>query len=55
MVLTYFTYRLLSWSELIQRYESITRAEFQGTDNEDDDQVNKQIHILYYIQLHTKN
>ncbi|KAK1612582.1 hypothetical protein QYE76_036255, partial [Lolium multiflorum] len=27
-----------SWSELIQRYESITRAEFQGTDNEDDDQ-----------------
>ncbi|KAM0856000.1 hypothetical protein ACQ4PT_049399 [Festuca glaucescens] len=27
-----------SWSELIQRYESITSAEFQGTGDEDDDQ-----------------
>ncbi|XP_047057681.1 MADS-box transcription factor 31-like [Lolium rigidum] len=31
-----------SWSELSQRYESITSAELQGTDDEDDDQV----HIL---------
>ncbi|KAM0855997.1 hypothetical protein ACQ4PT_049399 [Festuca glaucescens] len=32
-----------SWSELIQRYESITSAEFQGTGDEDDDQMFKEI------------
>lgn len=28
-----------SWGEMIKRYESITRAEFKGTDDEDDDQM----------------
>jgi hypothetical protein len=44
MVLTYFNSDLLSWGELIQRYESITNnAELQETDDDNDDDVN-QVH-----------
>ncbi|XP_051198415.1 MADS-box transcription factor 30-like isoform X2 [Lolium perenne] len=35
-----------SWSELIQRYESFTSAEFQGTGDEDDDQMLTEISEL---------
>lgn len=48
---------MLSWSELIERYESITnhkfqfQFQFQGIDHDDDDQVNKQTHpVMYNIQ-----
>jgi hypothetical protein len=40
-----FTFDFLSWSELIQRYDSISNAQHQET-NHDDDQVNQQTSIL---------